>query len=88
MTYSTVPVGPRDRELMADRPALIRVHSHRARRNLIAALGRERVGEGWFSYHRPGEFYRLRTADVETALSITGVSRARDTGNLQRCITL
>lgn len=66
---------------------LVRVHSHRARRKLRAALG-ERLGREYFSFYRPGEFYYVNEADADEAIGITGVSRARDTGNLQPCMTI
>jgi hypothetical protein len=77
------------------RSVLVRVHSHRARAKLKVALGgvpgesvNATLSGGWFSWDRPGEFYRLTPAQAKVALTIVGVSRARDTGNLSKCITL
>lgn len=67
------------------RTVLVRVHSHRARRKLRDALG-EGLGREWFSFYRPGEFYRLTPEQATTAVAIVGVTRARYTHNLRPCI--
>jgi hypothetical protein len=66
---------------------LIRVHSHRARRTLKREFGTA-LGKELFSFHREGEFYWLTDDNAARAIKITGVTRARDTGNLQPCLYL
>jgi len=81
MTYSET-----DLALIKERPVLIKCNSHRARYKLKNLLG-ESIGIEWFSFYRKGEFYRLTQKQALQAIEIPGIARARDTGNLQRCIS-
>jgi hypothetical protein len=75
--------------MTAPETVLIRVGSHRARRKMFDLIGRD-VCRAFFSWERhcAGGFYRIPERDLQRVLSITGITKARDRGDMHRCLDL
>lgn len=63
---------------------LVRVNSHRALKKMFACIGEHHC---FYSFDRSctGGFYRLNENDAKQALSITGISKARDGDDIKPC---
>lgn len=72
---------------MSEDRVLIRCNSHRARRKLLALVGRENA-EALYSLRRNtghGGAYRIPARFEQEAKAITGISGLRDGNDLHKC---
>ena len=67
-------------------PVFVRAASHRARRRLFRALGREPRGYWSWDDHATGGFFAITAEELPVARTVTGVTRARPKGRLRPCI--
>lgn len=68
---------------MSSAPVLVKPNSHRARRKMFALLGYEPAA--YYSWERKGNFFWIPAEAAQQVLSITGVTRSRDKGDLKKC---
>lgn len=54
---------------------IIRIHSHRARRNLKRVLGR--LPQGYYSFHQKGEWREVTDQEFEQVKAIKGITKSK-----------